>query len=660
MKFVTASRYLALLSALVLLAIGVGTASAQMAPATLEYVFSPDPSDASAPFAVGNQNGARGISGPHDLDGDGKMEILVAQHQGFGGRVHVIENQGMDMWKHVYSTPVIDESASSQNARFATGADLDGDGRGEIVYVAGTGYDTTSVHKDILTLGVYVWEYDGSGNDNYGDFPASVFDFYENDDLLKGLEPSPWVRAQNIAALDVDGDGDQELLIPANGPSSHDVFYVLSIGHKLETGNAASEFGEWRIESRISARDGGNKLGGGSPSTMLAGDMNGDGMIDISYHAWNSYNFFNGTVTGENMVALPDTAAGMNTFLRATLGIGDHVALFGGAMGDIDGDGNDEAFYSRFPTGGISVIDYDKDQSVLSITENEFGLSVIEGTGYGGVALGDLDKDGKMDVLAGGFAYSAASFMAKEPSSFLQVAEYKGGDPTSSSSYRLTKVNTSAPMDSVGFNRVYRDSLGEMSDYYEVALSRYGTTTSDDDHAVVPHGVVFLGDPDGDELNEVALSFQGIDDSLQVIDEVWNADPDSMRYDRTVRETIPAPVRPFVRIYEFAADFTVSAEEDPTTLPTGFALHENYPNPFNPSTTIGYTIPSETNVTVRVYDVTGRVVRTLVRGQSHAPGVYEVIWDGTGDGGHTLASGTYFYSLEYLGRRDVKAMILLK
>ena len=639
MQFVTASRYLSLLSALVLLAIGAETASAQ----TLEYYFSPDhDTDMNAPFATGIQNGARGISGPYDLDGDGNMEILVAQHTA-GGRVHVIENQGEDMWEHVYSTPVIDPSTSNLNARYAVGADLDGDGNGEIVYVAGNGYATDNA---ILTVGVYVWEYDEQGSDNYGDFPAIVIDFYTRDD---GLQPTT-TRAENIVALDIDGDNQQELLIPANSASNpHDVFYVLSLMGDIETGQAENTFTDFNIEHRVNARNDENdeyELGGGSPVAMLAGDMNGDGMMDISYHSWNSFNFFNGTVTGPNTVTLPDNA-GTNTFLQATAGIGDHAAIFSGAIGDIDGDGNDEAFYPSWQTKHVAVMDYDDNQSIFSITTAEFVTGVIKDAGGGGAAIGDLDQDGNMDVLIGGLEYTAESFMGQEPSQFLQVAEYKGGDPTSSSSYVLTHVDTSDDIDSTGFNRVYRDSLGDMSMYHELAGG-----------AVFPSGVVFLGDPDDDGFNEVALSFQGIDDSLQVIDEVFN--PNANLFERTVRETVPAPVRAFVRIYEFDKDFVVSSEGDPATLPTGFELHENYPNPFNPSTTIGYTIPSETSVTVRVYDITGRVVRTLVHGQSHAPGVYEVTWDGAGDGGQTLASGTYFYSLEYLGRRDVKAMILLK
>ncbi len=650
MKFATTS--FSFLSLLVLLVTGAGTASAQ----NLEYYFSPEDAEFSNPFAVdafavGVQNGARGISGPFDLDGDGKIEILVAQHSA-GGRVHVIENQGIDAWKHVYSTAIIDSTNFDRNARYATGADLDGDGMGEIVYVAGSAYDTTNA---ILTVGAYVWEYDGQGSDNYGDFPAAVGNFYELDGLA-----SANAGAENMTALDIDNDDQQELLIPANGPSSHDVFYVLSLTGDIETGQAENTFATWNIESRVNARgDEGDEheLGGGSPNAMLAGDMNGDGMMDISYHAWNSFNFFNGTVTGPNTVVLPD-ASTSNPFLQATAGIGDHVALFGGVMGDIDGDGNDEAFYPNWHTGNVAVMDYDDNQSVLSITADDFVTGVIEGAGSGGADLGDLDQDGKMDVLVGGSGYSAASFMQGEPSNFLHFAKYNGGDPTSSASYTLHLIDTSASIDSTGFNRVYRDSLGTMSSYYEVAQSKGGTTASNAGDPVFPSGVVFLGDADYDGFNEVALSFQGVDDSLQVIDEVYN--PDSTRFDRTVRETFPSPVRAFVRIYEFDASFVVSVEEDPNTLPTGFELHENYPNPFNPSTTIGYTIPSETNVTVRVYDITGRIVKTLIHGQSHTPGTYEIVWDGTGDGGQTLASGTYFYSLEYLGRRDVKAMILLK
>jgi flagellar hook assembly protein FlgD len=83
-------------------------------------------------------------------------------------------------------------------------------------------------------------------------------------------------------------------------------------------------------------------------------------------------------------------------------------------------------------------------------------------------------------------------------------------------------------------------------------------------------------------------------------------------------------------------------------VPDGFALHENYPNPFNPSTTIGYTIPKSGNLTLVVYDVTGREIRTLESG-AVTPGYHSVRWDGRDNRGSTVSSGAYFFQLRVSG-----------
>jgi len=79
-------------------------------------------------------------------------------------------------------------------------------------------------------------------------------------------------------------------------------------------------------------------------------------------------------------------------------------------------------------------------------------------------------------------------------------------------------------------------------------------------------------------------------------------------------------------------------------LPRQLAL-ENYPNPFNPSTTIRYSLPKAENVTLQVFDVGGRLVRTLVRGVKKPAGAFEVQWNGTDAAGRPVASGVYFYRL---------------
>ena len=96
------------------------------------------------------------------------------------------------------------------------------------------------------------------------------------------------------------------------------------------------------------------------------------------------------------------------------------------------------------------------------------------------------------------------------------------------------------------------------------------------------------------------------------------------------------------------------------TRPEVFALANNYPNPFNPATTIKYALPQAADVELTVYNVVGQPVRTLVA-EHQSAGRYVVEWDATNDNGHSLSSGMYFYRLEAGGEfREVKKMLLLK
>ena len=128
-----------------------------------DYVWVPDPTVEAAPYTLGSQRGARQVSGPYDLDGDEKVDILVSDYSG-GGRVHVLESTGQDTWELVYSSPVLEAgNGTTENLRTVTGADLDGDGMGEIVAFAGAGLsdDNPLVVAGILKRGLYVIEATG-------------------------------------------------------------------------------------------------------------------------------------------------------------------------------------------------------------------------------------------------------------------------------------------------------------------------------------------------------------------------------------------------------------------------------------------------------------------------------------------------------------------
>ena len=96
------------------------------------------------------------------------------------------------------------------------------------------------------------------------------------------------------------------------------------------------------------------------------------------------------------------------------------------------------------------------------------------------------------------------------------------------------------------------------------------------------------------------------------------------------------------------------------TRPEAFSLADNFPNPFNPTTTIKYALPQAADVELTVYNVVGQPVRTLVA-EYQSAGRYAVEWDATNDSGHSLSSGMYLYRLEAGGEfLEVKKMLLLR
>ncbi len=88
-------------------------------------------------------------------------------------------------------------------------------------------------------------------------------------------------------------------------------------------------------------------------------------------------------------------------------------------------------------------------------------------------------------------------------------------------------------------------------------------------------------------------------------------------------------------------------------------LHRNYPNPFNPSTVVSFTVPKWEKVEVRVYDVSGRFVRTLADG-TFEPGTHSISWDGTNEGGRDVGSGVYFCRMKAAGFSKTRKLVLIR
>ena len=94
-------------------------------------------------------------------------------------------------------------------------------------------------------------------------------------------------------------------------------------------------------------------------------------------------------------------------------------------------------------------------------------------------------------------------------------------------------------------------------------------------------------------------------------------------------------------------------------VPTTFALDQNHPNPFNPSTTIQFSVPTREFVTIAVYDMLGRYVITLANELVEA-GTYRVVWYGIDHAGSAVSSGIYFYRLEAVPYVQARKMSLVR
>jgi hypothetical protein len=99
--------------------------------------------------------------------------------------------------------------------------------------------------------------------------------------------------------------------------------------------------------------------------------------------------------------------------------------------------------------------------------------------------------------------------------------------------------------------------------------------------------------------------------------------------------------------------------DDEAEIVTANSLEQNIPNPFNPVTMINFSLAQNDNVEINVYNLRGEKVRVLVREPRDA-GFYSVIWDGTDNGGNSVASGIYFYSIKTSKYSASRRMVMIK
>ena len=98
---------------------------------------------------------------------------------------------------------------------------------------------------------------------------------------------------------------------------------------------------------------------------------------------------------------------------------------------------------------------------------------------------------------------------------------------------------------------------------------------------------------------------------------------------------------------------------DDIQIPFQYSLYQNYPNPFNPVTTLRYDLPEDALVNITIYDMMGRVVKTLINDQQTA-GYRSTLWNATNNAGSPVSAGIYLYTIQAGDFRQTRKMVLLK
>ncbi|MFA6470102.1 MAG: fibronectin type III domain-containing protein [Bacteroidota bacterium] len=435
-------------------------------------------------------NSSRGVWLAPDLDHNGKPELLVTDYS-YTGRVHAFESAGNDSVRWIWSSPRLDQSSTfgaggSSTPRVVRSGDLDGDGRGEIIFPRNG-------------FGILVFEWEGAiGSHNFGSVPSAIITSSLNPNGGLGL------KMEQMEVRDIDDDGKQEIIFPSNvSPNEYDDFIILSASGSWNY--EAQEEAVFSIEGNTSASNNALMVKAGNPYNINAADLDGDGTNELVAQTWNFGNYFVMKVAGPDSYRSPDTVR--TDWMYQQTYPEDAVSLFGGIVADLDKDGNDEVYNNWFGVneglewdGDISILDYSTGDDVQRadathakrLTNNflvrQNGLSIFA---VMQPLKADADGNGKDEIITGNYFPSA-----------LVGLEYLGGPVSEPSSYVRKVISQGSKYDAAEWE--IRDSLGIKIDTIVVwGTSKYAKSTQ-------------LTDFDGDGILESIVTSQNASDAIEV------------------------------------------------------------------------------------------------------------------------------------------------
>ncbi len=548
-----------------------------------------------------------------DYDNDGKLDILLAGISSIGAIAQIHRNNGTGTFNDIGAgLPDLHDCSVAWG-------DYDNDGDLDILLAGGTGTgfiariyrNDAGSFTDIAAglPGLYDCSAAWGDYDNDGDLDLLLTGFttggtgylsevYRND---AGTFTSigaglPGVSFSSVAWGDYDNDGDLDILLTGDTGSG----YIARV---------------YRNDGGGTFADASAALPGVAHSSVAWGDFDDDGDLDILLAG----------DTSSTYISLVCRNLGGGVFAPAAYLTG--VSQGSVAWGDYDNDGDLDILLAGDTGSGYVSLVY-RNNGDGTFTDIGAGLpGVIDAS----VAWGDSDNDGDLDILLMG--YTGSAYLSGVFSSSGSVANAPPSPPSNLAAIVVGSEVT------LSWDPASDDTTPAAGLSYNL---RVGTT------------------PGGGEV------LSGMADAATGYRSVVQLGNTNQRTSWTL--DLPAGPDYYWSVQAIDAGFAASqwameiatGVDDGAPTPRAFALHAAVPNPFNPRTTIRYDLPRDSRVHLSVYDVSGRLVRTLVEGVEVAAGQREAVWDGRDEVGRSASSGVYFCRLETDDYHTAIRMTLLK
>jgi len=539
-----------------------------------------------------------------DLDKDGKPEILVTSYAD-GGRVFVFEVTGNDKLEFVWASKVLaaGKSAPGDTPRSIVTGDFDNDGNQEIIFHIGyTPADTLR--------GLYIYEHNGvAGSDNYGAEPVARI---KPEQIDAAFSRGNFGRSESGLLLrDIDGDNRNELIIAPRQfavPEFADVYILQVKSGTWKAKNAVLE-----VEYEYKAMEDALRGDGYVPVGINIANVDGDPQREIIITAQT--NSTAGSALGFIQVNGPNSYED-----GATVKVAEDINWFGLVKARplvVNVNGADQVFL--FGDDGAATANQRRIWMLDGIADDKFVdvsnlKTVWRNLGKWSVwGVGDQDHGAGND----GFDIYLSS------SDGILDLEYKGtGNPGDSTSYTIKQV--------FDIDDVYKKRGGLFNEIFVTPRLDLDADGNRD----------FVVSWKGSTADTIVTGVSLAKNSFNIFVFEWGDSTKS------------------IDLKQLATD--VKAHEWEIITPDDYDLAQNYPNPFNPNTTIEFVLPLKKVISLRIYDMAGREVRTLIALQNYNAGRHSVIWDGRDNEGGLVASGQYIYRLEFGSFVKTKVMTLLK